>query len=570
MRVLLLVHAFNSLSQRLYVELARDGHELTVEFDIHDDITAEAVTLFRPDVVLAPYLKRAIPPSVWRSVPCLIVHPGPPGDRGPAALDWAILRGLPRWGVTVLQATDELDAGPVWSSAEFALRDARKSSVYRNEITEAAVTAVRDALVRLSLGERPTPRPLSGDAWQPSVPKAQRAINWEADETSEVLRKIHSADGFPGVEDSLFDRRFRLFDAQREGRLGGRPGEILARRDEAICRATVDGAIWIGQLQPVVEGLRDFKRPAALALGTAAERVPNVEAQASDAPTRREIHYVQRDAVGFLHFDFYNGAMSTAQCRRLREAFAQARRQPTRLIMLMGGTDFWSNGMHLHCIEAAASPADASWENINAIDDLAQDILTTDSHLVVAALQGNAAAGGVFLALAADAVLARRGVVLNPHYRNMGNLFGSEFWTYLLPRRLGARGARELMASRLPIGTEQALTLGLIDAHAGPSRSEFAALIDRWSSDFSDPATFAARLHAKREQRASDEFRSKLAACRAEELECMRLNFYGFDPSYHIARHRFVHRTPHAWTPLYLARHRQLGYVTPLPDVVDG
>jgi putative two-component system hydrogenase maturation factor HypX/HoxX len=135
---------------------------------------------------------------------------------------------------------------------------------------------------------------------------------------------------------------------------------------------------------------------------------------------------------------------------------------------------------------------------------------------------------------------------------------------------LGARGARELMASRLPIGTEQALTLGLIDAHAGPSRSEFAALIDRWSSDFSDPATFAARLHAKREQRASDEFRSKLAACRAEELECMRLNFYGFDPSYHIARHRFVHRTPHAWTPLYLARHRQLGYVTPLPDVVDG
>ncbi len=33
----------------------------------------------------------------------------------------------------------------------------------------------------------------------------------------------------------------------------------------------------------------------------------------------------------------------------------------------------------------------------------------------------------------------------------------------------------------------------------------------------------------------------------------MRMNFYGFDPSYHIARHRFVHRTPNAWTPLHLA-----------------
>jgi putative two-component system hydrogenase maturation factor HypX/HoxX len=38
----------------------------------------------------------------------------------------------------------------------------------------------------------------------------------------------------------------------------------------------------------------------------------------------------------------------------------------------------------------------------------------------------------------------------------------------------------------------------------------------------------------------------------------MRMNFYGFDPSYHIARHRFVHRTPLAWTPLHLAAHRRV------------
>jgi putative two-component system hydrogenase maturation factor HypX/HoxX len=47
----------------------------------------------------------------------------------------------------------------------------------------------------------------------------------------------------------------------------------------------------------------------------------------------------------------------------------------------------------------------------------------------------------------------------------------------------------------------------------------------------------------------------------------MRMNFYGFDPSYHIARHRFVHRTPHAWTPLHLARHRRAGVSTRLESV---
>ena len=164
--------------------------------------------------------------------------------------------------------------------------------------------------------------------------------------------------------------------------------------------------------------------------------------------------------MAYLHFEFYNGALRTQQCERLRAAYAHALRRPTRAIVLMGGTDFWSNGMHLHCIEAADSPADASWTNINAIDDLARDILTTRTHLTIAALQGNAAAGGVFLALAADRVLARTGIVLNPHYRNMGNLYGSEYWTYLLPRRVGAEQARAIMTRRLPLGAAEAARAG--------------------------------------------------------------------------------------------------------------
>ena len=41
---------------------------------------------------------------MWQRVPCFVVHPGPPGDRGPASLDHAVLRGEAEWGVTVLQA----------------------------------------------------------------------------------------------------------------------------------------------------------------------------------------------------------------------------------------------------------------------------------------------------------------------------------------------------------------------------------------------------------------------------------------------------------------------------------
>jgi putative two-component system hydrogenase maturation factor HypX/HoxX len=54
----------------------------------------------------------------------------------------------------------------------------------------------------------------------------------------------------------------------------------------------------------------------------------------------------------------------------------------------------------------------------------------------------------------------------------------------------------------------------------------------------------------------TDERAKPLSAYRAEELRRMHLNFYGFDASYHVARHHFVHRKPHAWTPRHLALHR--------------
>ena len=67
------------------------------------------------------------------------------------------------------------------------------------------------------------------------------------------------------------------------------------------------------------------------------------------------------------------------------------------------------------------------------------------------------------MALAADEVWARHGVMLNPHYKNMGNLYGSEYWTYLLPRRLGEAGALAVSEGRLPMGAATAKHLGLID-----------------------------------------------------------------------------------------------------------
>jgi len=554
MRILLLTHTFNSLSQRLLVELSERGHTVSVELDINDAVTREAVALFDPDVIVAPFLKRAIPQDIWRTRRCLIVHPGIPGDRGPSALDWALLEAQPQWGVTVLQAEAQMDAGPVWASRGFTLRAGTKSSLYRGELTDAAVAALLTALERIAAGAAAVR--VESDAagfrgrTRSACRAADRAIDWQRDDREAILRKIRSADGSPGVLDAMFGRPVRLFDAHPAAGLAGTPGASLARCGGALARATRDGAVWIGHVRE--ERSLALKLPAAVVF-------PKESASLPLASGYDPIRYEEAEGVGLLHFEFYNGAMSTAQCAALREAYARALERPTRVLVLTGGRDYWSNGIHLGLIEAADSPAEESWRNINAIDDLASDIITTTDRLVISALRGGAGAGGVFLALAADEVWAADGIIINPHYKDMGNLYGSEYWTYLLPRRVAAETARRLMQGRLPLGVGEARRLGLIDRVLPVGVRGELAHITRLASALARADTLDARLTAKRRRREGDERAKPLAAYRAEELARMHRNFYGFDPSYHVARYNFIHHVPKSRTPLHLARHRAVG-----------
>jgi len=375
--------------------------------------------------------------------------------------------------------------------------------------------------------------------------QADRAIDWTEPSVS-ILRKIRCADSFPGVLDTVLGMQCYLYGAHEEEVLRGTPGEIIATRDGAICRATGDGAIWITHLKPKGSAEQpSFKLPATHVLGERVAHVPEAPValeQAYDGRTYRDIWYEESQAVGYLHFEFYNGAMSTDQCQRLREAFLRIRQRPTKVIVLMGGTDFWSNGIHLNTIEAAADPAHESWRNIQAMNDLVRELIITDSRLVISALQGNAGAGGVILALAADRIYARKGIVLNPHYKGMGNLYGSEYWTYLLPKRVGEEKARELTEALLPISSRTAQQIGLIDGAFEEDAGSFREHIRKLAEELASSHRYEPMLEEKRQTRKNDEERKPLQAYRNEELQRMWMNFFGADRSYYLARTNFVYK----------------------------
>jgi len=305
-----------------------------------------------------------------------------------------------------------------------------------------------------------------------------------------------------------------------------------------------------------------FKLPATLALGASPggplDGVPEAFAPLTLPPARRtyrQVSYRESGAVGYLEFAFPGGAMSTGQCRALLAAYRHAAARPVKVIVLGGPRDFFSNGIHLNLIQAAGDPAAESWANITAINDLVEAILTTTGQLTVAALAGNAAAGGLMLALAADHIWCRDGAVLNPHYALMG-LHGSEYWTYTLPRRVGPGHAAALTTACLPVSPTAALASGLVDQVLPGDPASYRTQVTALAEQLAACPGYPAALAAKAARLAADQHHKPLAAYRAAELAAMAANFTGPAEPYPRLRRAFVHKAKPAHTPPHLARHR--------------
>jgi len=574
--ILLLASAFNSLTQRVHAELRDRGHTVAVELALPGGDLPETVRRHAPQLVVAPMLKTVIPEEVWTAHTCLVVHPGPVGDRGPSSLDWAIHEGVDQWGVTVLQADAEMDAGDVWACVPCRVPPVPKSELYRGEIADAALEAVLLAVERFAEGTYvPREQDAAGTAEacpRPYLDQSVRRIDWAEDSTQDVLRKLRAADSQPGVLDVLLGREWYLHGGHPESVLRGRPGELLATRAGAVCRSTKDGAVWIPELRPrrVPGQPPTYKLPAVRALGDLLPPLPDHALPLLPEVRHRtwtDIRYREDGNVGCLSFSFPGGAMSTEQCRRLLDAYREACERPTSVLVLGGERDFFSNGIHLGVIEAADDPAAESWANINAIDDLVEAVLTTTDRLVVAAVAGNAAAGGVMLALAADEVWCRSGAVLNPHYRLMG-LYGSEYWTHTLPRRVGPATAERLMREALPVSSAGALRLGLVDRVVACGPDAFAREVGGLAARLASLPATAARITAKKTELDRLESVTPLAGFREQELTRMRRTFDDPDAPYHSLRRSFVHKERPACTPPHLDP-AQVAQTGPTPSAAD-
>ncbi|KAL3881734.1 hypothetical protein ACJMK2_028130 [Sinanodonta woodiana] len=364
LKVLLLSDAKNSFTNRMEQTLRGLKAEVDSIATRKGKEMISAVNHFNPEIIVCPFLTARVPEAIWskKERPCLIVHPGIAGDRGPNSLDWALFTGKSEWGVTVLQAVKEMDSGEIWSTSNYPVeKDATKTSLYVGSFSDAAMSTVLDALCRFQDKIPPTPldynHPEVKGCLQRAMTDADRTVDWTKS-AEDVLRMIRMSDTQPGAVGEIFyqslpDRVFRLYDGHLETGESSeavrtclsacKPGEIVGKRNQAVLVKTGDGkGVWIGCMKKNKSDHPELKLPATLAL-------PKQCAHDIDTISGRcdynNIWVQKADSICYVHFDFYNGAMDKLGCERLEQVLDDvAKMEDIKLVALMGGDRFFSTG----------------------------------------------------------------------------------------------------------------------------------------------------------------------------------------------------------------------------------
>ncbi|UFH60777.1 formyltransferase family protein [Sulfurovum mangrovi] len=293
MKILLMCSVFNSLTQAVYTVLIDKGHQVSVAYAISEVQMLTEIEDFEPEFILCPFLKRYLPESIYDNYPTFIVHPGPIGDRGPNALEYALQNHTKEWGVVIVKANKLYDGGDIYAQKNFKVRETSKASLYRQEIVRTTLQALEAFFTNLKNNEV-TPQILN--PIHEHFNQLKRSIDWLKDDTDTIIRKIHISDSFPGVLDEIMGVSCYLFGVHKEDKLRGSPKEILAKRNGAICLGTIDSAVWISHLKEV----GGFKLPATYVLkdkliGIKEDRLPLLFDKSYE--TFYEVSVAKRDNV---------------------------------------------------------------------------------------------------------------------------------------------------------------------------------------------------------------------------------------------------------------------------------
>jgi methionyl-tRNA formyltransferase len=172
-----------------------------------------------------------------------------PKYRGPSSINWPIIRGDTKTGLTIFRPTDGLDEGPVVLQKETTIgADDTLGTVYFDRLFPMGVKAMLEAADLVAAGKhREIVQDESYATYEGWCRKAEARIHW-ANHVDFVYNLIRGCNPAPGAWTTLAGRELQIFDARKIpvrtfSAVKGKIGEVVEATGESFQITSQGGRI---------------------------------------------------------------------------------------------------------------------------------------------------------------------------------------------------------------------------------------------------------------------------------------------------------------------------------------
>jgi methionyl-tRNA formyltransferase len=199
-----------------------------------------------PDLAVLAFVTDIVPGKVL-AVPKLgsiCYHPSIlPKYRGASAINWAVINGETKTGLTIFWVDAGIDTGDILLQKEVEVGPGDTTGeIYFNKLYPMGVAACIEAVDLIAQGKAPRiPQDHSRGTYDPPCDEKVAGLDWSKTGRA-VFNFIRGCDPQPGATTTFRGEKVKLFNAKfLEESHAAQPGEILAVTDQGL-KVAVSGA----------------------------------------------------------------------------------------------------------------------------------------------------------------------------------------------------------------------------------------------------------------------------------------------------------------------------------------
>jgi methionyl-tRNA formyltransferase len=213
----------------------------------------EEYTRFKPDLNVMAFVTSILPDSILKypRMGTIQYHPSLlPRHRGGSAINWAIINGETKTGITIFWPDSGIDTGPILLQKEAEISpDDTVGSLYFEKLFPMGIEALMESIELIKKGIAPRiPQDESQATYEGLCTEEDAVINWPA-RIDRVYNLIRGTDPQPATT-YLHGKTLKIFEAKPiYSIVGGLPGEIVNISSDGFTVSLKRGAISVRKVQ---------------------------------------------------------------------------------------------------------------------------------------------------------------------------------------------------------------------------------------------------------------------------------------------------------------------------------